>query len=102
MRRASQRRNFSDPGFKDVPEPWNFGFPIAVVEPNGSAVLTKVAGTGGEISLRTSKEQMYEVHDPANYLTPDVVVDFITARLSRWAPTVCVSRTSVASLVRRR
>ena len=75
---------FSDPGFKDVPEPWNFGFPIAEVESDGSTVLTKVAGTGGEINLRTVKEQMlYEVHDPANYLTPDVVVDFTTARLEQ-------------------
>ena len=78
---------FSDPGFKDVPEPWNFGFPIAEVESDGSAVLTKVAGTGGEVSLRTVKEQMlYEVHDPANYLTPDVVVDFTTARLEQVGP----------------
>lgn len=78
---------FSDPGFKDVPEPWNFGFPIAEVEPDGTAILGKVAGTGGEVSLRTVKEQMlYEVHDPANYLTPDVVVDFTTARLEQVGP----------------
>lgn len=78
---------FSDPGFKDVPEPWNFGFPIAEVEADGTAVLTKVAGTGGEVNLRTVKEQMlYEVHDPANYLTPDVVVDFTTARLEQVGP----------------
>lgn len=78
---------FSDPGFKDVPEPWNFGFPIAEVAPDGSTVLTKVAGTGGEVSLRTVKEQMlYEVHDPANYLTPDVVVDFTTAKLEQVGP----------------
>ncbi len=78
---------FSDPGFKDVPEPWNFGFPIAEVEPDGSTVLTKVAGTGGDVNLRTVKEQMlYEVHDPANYLTPDVVVDFTTARLEQVGP----------------
>lgn len=78
---------FSDPGFKDVPEPWNFGFPIADVEPDGTAVLSKVAGTGGAITLQTVKEQMlYEVHDPANYLTPDVVVDFTTARLEQVGP----------------
>jgi hypothetical protein len=78
---------FSDPGFKDVPEPWNFGFPIAEVEPDGTATLCKVAGTGGAINLQTVKEQMlYEVHDPANYLTPDVVVDFTTARLEQLGP----------------
>ena len=78
---------FSDPGFKDVPEPWNFGFPIAEVSADGSAVFGKVAGTGGAITLQTVKEQMlYEVHDPANYITPDVVVDFTSARLEQVGP----------------
>ena len=78
---------FSDPGFKDVPEPWNFAFPIAEVSADGSAVLSKVAGSGGAIDLRTVKEQLlYEVHDPANYITPDVVVDFTTAQLEQVGP----------------
>ena len=84
---------FSDPGFKDVPEPWNFAFPIAEVEPDGTVVITKVDGSGGAVTLQTVKEQMlYEVHDPANYLTPDVVVDFTQAKLEQIAPDrVCVT-----------
>lgn len=78
---------FADPGFKDVPQPWDLAFPIAEVEPDGSAVITKVAGSGGAVNLMTIKEQMlYEVHDPANYLTPDVVVDFTTAKLEQVGP----------------
>jgi hypothetical protein len=78
---------FSDPGFKDVPEPWNFAFPIAEVDQDGSAVITKVAGSGGAVTLQTVKEQLlYEVHDPANYITPDVVVDFTSARLEQVGP----------------
>ena len=78
---------FSDPGCKDVPEPWNFAFPIAEVEANGDVVITKVSGTGGAVTLQTVKEQMlYEVHDPANYITPDVVVDFTTAQLEQIGP----------------
>jgi len=87
---------FSDPGFKDVPEPWNFAFPIAEVEEDGSAVITKVAGTGGTVNLMTVKEQLfYEVHDPGNYITPDVVVDFTTTKLEQVGPDrVNVSRIS--------
>jgi hypothetical protein len=78
---------FCDPGFKDVPEPWNLAFPICEVEPDGSAIITKVAGTGGAVDRRTVKEQLfYEVHDPANYLTPDVTVDFTTAVLEEVGP----------------
>lgn len=78
---------FADPGFKDVPEPWNLAFPIAEVSADGSAVITKVAGTGGAVTLQTVREQMlYEVHDPARYVTPDVVVDFTTARLEQVGP----------------
>lgn len=75
---------FSDPGFKDVPDPWDLAFPIAEVEPDGSAVIAKVAGSGGAINLMTVKEQLlYEVHDPANYITPDIVADFTTAKLEQ-------------------
>jgi len=78
---------FADPGFKDVPRPWDLAFPIIEVEKDGTAVLTKVAGTGGAVNLMTVKEQMfYEVHDPANYITPDTVVDFTTAKLEQVGP----------------
>lgn len=78
---------FADPGFKDVPEPWNLAFPIAEVESDGSCIITKLGRTGGAVNLMTVKEQMlYEVHDPANYITPDVVVDFTTARLEQVGP----------------
>ncbi len=71
---------FADPGYKDVSEPWNLAFPIAEVDADGSAVITKVAKTGGAVNRQTILEQMfYEVHDPANYITPDVVVDFTSA-----------------------
>jgi hypothetical protein len=35
---------FVDPGYKDVPEPWNLAFPIAEVSEDGNAVITKLAG----------------------------------------------------------
>lgn len=68
---------FADPGHKDVASLARLGFPIGVVAEDGTVDITKVAGSGGQISLATCKEQMlYEVHDPARYLQPDVVGDF--------------------------
>ncbi len=73
---------FADPGYKDVPDLARLGFPLAEVAADGSAVITKVAGSGGAVSLRSCKEQLlYEVHDPARYYQPDVVADFSAVRL---------------------
>jgi hypothetical protein len=78
---------FADPGFKDVPEPWNLGYPLAEVFDDGSAIIGKPPSTGGIISERTVKEQLlYEIHDPANYITPDVVVDLSGARVTYIGP----------------
>lgn len=69
---------------RDLP---HLGYPIAHVEADGSFVLTKTPGTPGCVSLETVKEQLlYEVHDPANYITPDVVADFTTLRLAPDGP----------------
>ncbi|MEE3623955.1 acyclic terpene utilization AtuA family protein [Nitrospirillum sp. BR 11752] len=68
---------FADPGYKDVLNLARLGFPIAEVGADGAATITKVAGSGGLISAATCREQLlYEVHDPARYLTPDVTADF--------------------------
>jgi hypothetical protein len=68
---------FADPGYKDVPGLARLGFPIGEVDEEGNVVISKVAGSGGRVSTATCKEQMlYEIHDPAAYLTPDVVADF--------------------------
>lgn len=73
---------FADPGRKHVPRPAECGYPIAAINADGGAEITKLETAGGMVNMATVKEQMmYEVHDPTRYLTPDVTADFSTARL---------------------
>ncbi len=73
---------FADPGYKDVAGLARLGFPLAEVSEDGSAVITKPPGSGGEVSLASCKEQLlYELQDPTRYLQPDVVADFSSVRL---------------------
>jgi hypothetical protein len=74
---------FADPGLKDVPDMDRLGYPIAEVEESGRFVVTKPADSGGVVDRRTVTEQiLYEIHDPAAYLTPDVVLDITEVELA--------------------
>ena len=67
---------FAHPGLKDVPDLANVGCPIASIDADDRVLIGKAAATGGCVNERTVKEQLlYEVHDPAAYLTPDVTLD---------------------------
>ncbi len=70
-------------GWREVPEMDDLGFPIAEITPD-SFEITKAENCGGLICEQSCKEQfLYEVHDPANYLTPDVNVDISRATLTQ-------------------
>lgn len=75
---------YADPGRKDVPDMAHLGHPFVDVHPDGTGLLGKVEGTGGVINLDTAKEQLlYEVVNPHEYYTPDVIADFTNVRLKQ-------------------
>jgi hypothetical protein len=78
---------FADPDFKNVPNLARLGFPLAEVSATGDAVITKVAGSGGCVTVATCTEQLlYEIENPARYLQPDVVADFSQVVLTQLGP----------------
>lgn len=77
--------NFSR--FWEVPDLWNVGYPIVEASSDGTFTVTKHEGTGGMVTVDTVSEQLvYEMGDPADYVTPDVVADFTSIRLEQEGP----------------
>lgn len=65
----------------------HLGYPIAHVEADGSALITKLEDQGGKVSRNTIREQLvYEIHNPSAYITPDVTVDFTQIKVEEIAP----------------
>jgi hypothetical protein len=72
--------------FTEVPGMARVGFPWVEVAADGSSVVGKHDGTGGEVSIGTVTSQLlYEIASPA-YLGPDVTARFDTIRLDQLAP----------------
>jgi hypothetical protein len=78
--------NFSA-DWRSVPDLAHIGFPIAEAYPDAEVVITKHENTGGLVSRQTVTEQlMYEIGNPAEYITPDCIADFTTIQLEDVAP----------------
>ena len=69
--------------WQSIPDMANVGFPIVEASPNGEFVVTKHDNTGGRVNIQSVKEQLlYEMGDPHEYITPDVVADFASIQLA--------------------
>ena len=67
---------FADPGMKEVEDLAGLGYPLADVWADGRVEVSKTPGSGGRLDVATCTEQLlYEMHDPAAYITPDCVLD---------------------------
>jgi hypothetical protein len=65
--------------WQDVPDMGDIGFPVVEVEADGRIVLGKTPNSGGLVDEQTTIGQLlYEIGDPAAYLTPDVSADWTT------------------------
>jgi hypothetical protein len=59
------------------------GYPIIEAAEDGTLVVTKHSDLGGRVTWATVTEQLvYEMGDPADYITPDCVADFGTVRVT--------------------
>src|SRR5206468_1255228 len=68
--------------WQEIPDLAGVGYPVAEIDADGSFVITKPPDTGGAVNRETIAEQLlYEVGDPAAYLTPDVTADFTSVTL---------------------
>lgn len=73
----------------NVPDLDRVGYPVCEMRGDGTALLTKPAGTGGRVTVDTVKEQLlYEVLDPRRYLNPDVIADFTSVQLHQAGPDI--------------
>ena len=60
------------------------GYPVIEAHPDGSFVVTKHDNTGGLVDLETVTSQLvYEMEDPANYLTADCIADFTSIQMEQ-------------------
>lgn len=74
--------NFTD--WRDVNDFSEIGFPIVEACPDGTFYVTKHENTGGLVNEMTVKEQLiYEIANPAEFLTPDVTVDFTSIEVEQ-------------------
>ena len=72
--------------FTEIPNLGRPGFPIAEINADGSSVITKHAGTDGEVSVGTVTAQLLYEITGGRYAGPDVTTRMDTAVLTQEGP----------------
>jgi Acyclic terpene utilisation family protein AtuA len=72
--------------FTEVPGMERVGFPWAEIAADGSSVIGKHDGTGGQVSIGTVTSQLLYEIGGAQYFGPDVTTRFDTIQLAQIAP----------------
>ena len=74
--------NFAN--WREIPDMAKIGYPVIEAHSDGTFAVTKHDNTGGKVSIETVTSQLvYEMSDPANYITPDCVADFTSIQLKQ-------------------
>ena len=72
--------------WREIPNMARIGYPIIEAYPDGTFVVTKHENTGGKVTIETVTSQLvYEMGDPASYITPDCIADFTSIQLKQEA-----------------
>ena len=86
MWRSVHGREFSATGVR-FPTLARVGYPVIEAKPDGTFFVTKHDDTGGLITRETVTSQLvYEMGDPAQYITPDCIADFTSIQLAQVGP----------------
>lgn len=72
--------------FTEIPDLAYAGFPLAEIYPDGSSVITKHPGTGGQVSVDTVTAQLLYEITGVRYANPDVTARMDTIGLSTDGP----------------
>ncbi len=70
--------------WREIPDMARIGYPVIEARPDGTFTVTKHDNTGGKVTIETVTSQLvYEMGDPANYITPDCIADFTSIQLKQ-------------------
>jgi hypothetical protein len=72
--------------FQEIADLGHAGFPIAEIHADGTSVITKHTGTGGEVSVGTVTAQLLYEIQTARYAGPDVTTRLDTVALAQDGP----------------